>query len=260
MWKYVEIKCQLDATDDFYCRSYCLFNMFRAPLCPSSGSGTIMPIIRSSRVLYKQLLPVVFGALVFKLSVRCGAEGYVSGLRAAAAAVRSAIKIICCIQLAFYSHIKNVNFSFCGITVTVLVRGWCCNYTKTKRVWFGHNVDKLRQQFETSPTSAFRGCEYDIPLFRTVMLYCYEGLQFSALGTYACFCFCGNWLVQLLIGVAVLTGLLIYQCYTLVQPVCTLCSKTDVFCFTEGLHQALLNTLAAGMVSYKTFVSCKRIL
>ena len=27
---YVEIKCQLDATDDFYCRSYCLLNMFRA--------------------------------------------------------------------------------------------------------------------------------------------------------------------------------------------------------------------------------------
>ena len=36
-------------------------------------SGTIMPIIRSSRVLYKWLLPVVFDALVFKLSVRCGA-------------------------------------------------------------------------------------------------------------------------------------------------------------------------------------------
>ena len=35
---YVEIKCQLDATDDFYCRSYCLLNMFRTPLCPSSGA------------------------------------------------------------------------------------------------------------------------------------------------------------------------------------------------------------------------------
>ena len=34
----VEIKCQLDATDDFYCRSYCLLNMFREPLCPSSGA------------------------------------------------------------------------------------------------------------------------------------------------------------------------------------------------------------------------------
>ena len=50
---FVEIKCQLDATDDFYCISYCLLNMFR---------GTIMPIIRSSRVLYSWLLPVVFGA------------------------------------------------------------------------------------------------------------------------------------------------------------------------------------------------------
>ena len=49
-------------------------------------SGTIMPIIKSSRVLYRWLLPVVFGALVFKLSVRCWAEGYVSGLRTAATA------------------------------------------------------------------------------------------------------------------------------------------------------------------------------
>ena len=32
-------------------------------------SGTTMPIIRSSRVLNRWLLPVVFGALVFKLSV-----------------------------------------------------------------------------------------------------------------------------------------------------------------------------------------------
>ena len=47
-------------------------------------SGTIMPIIRSSRVLYRWLPPVVFGALVFKLSVWCGAGGYVSVLRAAA--------------------------------------------------------------------------------------------------------------------------------------------------------------------------------
>ena len=42
-----------------------------------------MPIIRSSRVLCRWLLPVVFGALVFKLSVWCGAEGCVSSFRAA---------------------------------------------------------------------------------------------------------------------------------------------------------------------------------
>ena len=33
---YVEIKCQLDATDDIYCGFYCMLNMFRAILCPSS--------------------------------------------------------------------------------------------------------------------------------------------------------------------------------------------------------------------------------
>ena len=52
-------------------------------------SGTIMPIIRSSRALYKWLLLVVFGALVFKLSEWCGAEGYVSGLRVAALQYRA---------------------------------------------------------------------------------------------------------------------------------------------------------------------------
>ena len=49
--KYVEIKRQLDAKDDFYYRSYCLLNMFRAPLCPSSGareyytSGCCLPYL-----------------------------------------------------------------------------------------------------------------------------------------------------------------------------------------------------------------------
>jgi hypothetical protein len=62
-------------------------------LLAQHASDTTMPIIRSSRVLYRWLLPVVFGALVSKLSVWCGAEcyvsggaeGYMSGLRAAAA-------------------------------------------------------------------------------------------------------------------------------------------------------------------------------
>jgi hypothetical protein len=39
LWfQYVVIKCQLDAKDEIYCRSYCLLNMFQAPLCPSSGA------------------------------------------------------------------------------------------------------------------------------------------------------------------------------------------------------------------------------
>jgi hypothetical protein len=71
----VGIKCQLDATHEF---------LLLILLLAQHVSGTIMPIIRSSRVLYKWLLPVVFGVLVFKLSIWCGAEGHVSGLRAAA--------------------------------------------------------------------------------------------------------------------------------------------------------------------------------
>ena len=51
-------------------------------------SGTIMPIIRSSRVLYRWLMPVVFRAVVFKLLFWCGAEGYVSGLQDAAASCK----------------------------------------------------------------------------------------------------------------------------------------------------------------------------
>ena len=51
-------------------------------------SGTTMPIIWSSTVLYSGLLPVVFRAVVFKLLVWCGAEGYVSGLQDAAASCK----------------------------------------------------------------------------------------------------------------------------------------------------------------------------
>ena len=58
------------------------YDILQILLLAQHVSGTIMPIIRSSRVLYRWLLPVVFGALVFKFSVWCGAEGYVSGLRA----------------------------------------------------------------------------------------------------------------------------------------------------------------------------------
>ena len=45
-------------TDDF---------LLQILLLAQHVSGTVMPIIRSSRVLYRWLLPVVFGALVFKL-------------------------------------------------------------------------------------------------------------------------------------------------------------------------------------------------
>ena len=49
----MEIKCQLDATDEF---------LLQILLFVQHVSGTIMPIIRSSKALYMWLLPVVFGA------------------------------------------------------------------------------------------------------------------------------------------------------------------------------------------------------
>jgi hypothetical protein len=49
----VEIKCQLGATYEF---------LLQILLLAQHVSDTFMPIIRSSRVLYKWLLSVVFGA------------------------------------------------------------------------------------------------------------------------------------------------------------------------------------------------------
>jgi hypothetical protein len=86
----VEIKCHLDATD-----------VFTADLISCSTCfGHHYAHHQELEIIYRCLLPVVFGALVFKLSVRCGAEGCVSSLRAAARrpdthveqAIRSAIK------------------------------------------------------------------------------------------------------------------------------------------------------------------------
>jgi len=47
------------------------FSTSRAPLCPSSGAQD----------LYRWLLPMVPGALVYRSLVWCGTVGYVSGLR-----------------------------------------------------------------------------------------------------------------------------------------------------------------------------------
>ena len=81
---YVEIKRQLDATDDIYFRFYCMLNMFRAILCPSSGAREYYTdgrclwylVLWFSGCQYgvelEVMCPVcrlVFGALVFRLSV-----------------------------------------------------------------------------------------------------------------------------------------------------------------------------------------------
>jgi hypothetical protein len=50
----VDIKCQLDATDEL---------LLQISVLAQHVSGTIMPIIRSSRVLYKWLLPALRSAI-----------------------------------------------------------------------------------------------------------------------------------------------------------------------------------------------------
>jgi len=68
---YVEIKYQLDATE------ISIADLIACSTC----FGHHYAHIRSSRSIIQWLLPVVFGAVVFKLLVWCGAEGYVFGLQ-----------------------------------------------------------------------------------------------------------------------------------------------------------------------------------
>jgi len=67
----VEIKCQLDATE-----------VFIADLTACSTCfGHHYAHHQELKSIIQWLLPVLFRAVVFKLLVWCGAEGYVSGLQ-----------------------------------------------------------------------------------------------------------------------------------------------------------------------------------
>jgi hypothetical protein len=69
---------------NFYSRSYCLLNMFRAPLCPSSGareyytSGCCLSYL----VLGFQVAGMVWSRGLFvRFASKAAADGCVSGLR-----------------------------------------------------------------------------------------------------------------------------------------------------------------------------------
>jgi hypothetical protein len=72
---YVEIKCQLDATEVF------IADIIACSTC----FGHHYAHHQELKSIIQWLLPVVFRAVVFKLLVWCGAEGFVSGLQDAAA-------------------------------------------------------------------------------------------------------------------------------------------------------------------------------
>ena len=71
---YVEIKCQLDATEVFIADLIAYSTYF----------GHQYAHHQEPKSIIQWLLRVVFRAVVFKLLVWCGAEGYVSGLQDAA--------------------------------------------------------------------------------------------------------------------------------------------------------------------------------
>ena len=71
----MEIKCQLDATEVFIADLNACSTCF----------GHHYAHHQELKSIIQWLLPVVFRAVVFKLLVWCGAEGYVSGLQDAAA-------------------------------------------------------------------------------------------------------------------------------------------------------------------------------
>ena len=71
---YVEIKCQLDAIKVFIADLIACSTCFGHHYARHQELKSIM----------QWLLPVVFRAVVFKLLVWCGAEGYVPGLQDAA--------------------------------------------------------------------------------------------------------------------------------------------------------------------------------
>ena len=67
----MEIKCQLDATEVF------ITDLIACSTC----FGHHYAHLQELKSIIQWLLPVVFRAVVFKLLVWCGAEGYVSGLQ-----------------------------------------------------------------------------------------------------------------------------------------------------------------------------------
>ena len=71
---YVEIKCQLDATEVFIADLIACSTCFKHHYAHHQELKNII----------QRLLPVLFGVVVFKLLVWCGAEGYVFGLQDAA--------------------------------------------------------------------------------------------------------------------------------------------------------------------------------
>ena len=78
IYEYIEIKCQLGATQVF------IADLIACSTC----FGHHYSHHQELKSIIQWLLPVIFRAVVFKLLVWCGAEGYVSGLQDVAASCK----------------------------------------------------------------------------------------------------------------------------------------------------------------------------
>ena len=107
----------------FYCRSYCLFNMFRAPLCPSSGAQEYYTVVAGcgSWCCGFQVAGLVWSwglcAPVCRMLQNILQTGHITLMMGIVvpetcwASNKICNKNLCCNYLAFYFHIFGTRFT-----------------------------------------------------------------------------------------------------------------------------------------------------
>ena len=94
----------------FYCRSYCLLSMFRAPLCPSAGAQEYYTVVAACGISCCgfQVAGLVWSWGLCVRFAGCCSELLMMGLvvpETCWASNKICNKNLCCIYLAFYFHI-----------------------------------------------------------------------------------------------------------------------------------------------------------
>ena len=101
----------------FYCRSYCLLNMFRASLCPSSAAQEYYTVVAACGISCCGFSSRWSGVelRVMRPVCRCLASNKICN------------KNLCCVQLTFYFHIQKKKFKvYCDFScLNVHIAGFC---------------------------------------------------------------------------------------------------------------------------------------
>ena len=113
----MERKCQLDATEVFNADLIACLTCF----------GHHYAHHQELKSIIQWLLPVVFRAVLFKLLVWCGAEGYVSGLQGAARSY--------CLLNMFQAPLCPSSGAQDYYTLVVACGIWCCGFQVAGLVW-----------------------------------------------------------------------------------------------------------------------------